>query len=296
MQDMTTTPSPAHPPQLVATLAHGVLTADTPVVLADDLGLTRGDGVFDATRVRHEADGSSRVDHLDRHVERFARSIALLDGTPPDLRRWLDLIDDAVAAWQVPGESVLKIMWTRGLESSPTNPTGVLTITPLAESQIRQRAGISVAALTRGTASGAFTDRPWLLGGAKTLSYGVNVAAKREATRRGADDVLFTTSDGYALEGPTSALVAAFGRRLVTTPVGGTGILASITQQVVFEAAAAEGWQTASELMRPEQLSDADGAWLLSSVRGSAPILRIDDVDLPHDDALSAQISAWAGF
>ena len=36
---------------LVAVMGTGIVAADDPVLTADDLGLTRGDGVFDATRV-----------------------------------------------------------------------------------------------------------------------------------------------------------------------------------------------------------------------------------------------------
>lgn len=281
--------------QVVAVLGRGVVDPDEPVVSADDLGFTRGDGVFDATRVVIDGSGR-RVDNLEAHLARFARSIHLLEGAVPDLDGWRALIDQAVAACPFSGEITLKIMWTRGRESTVTQPLGVLTLTPMTAAAIAQRAGVRVAALQRGLASDAFTDVPWLLGGAKTLSYAVNVAAKREAARRGADDVLFVSSDGYCLEGPTSALVAAFGRRLVTTPRGATGILASITQEIAFDAARAAGWDTSDELLRPEQLFEADGAWLLSSVRGAAPILELDRRPLPQNAALTSQIVAWTGF
>ena len=52
-------------------------------------------------------------------------------------------------------------------------------------------------------------DMPWLLAGAKTLSYAVNMAALRHAERQGAGDVIFISSEGNVLEGPRSTVVIA---------------------------------------------------------------------------------------
>ena len=46
----------------------------------------------------------------------------------------------------------------------------------------------------------------------------------------------------------------------------------------------------------PAELFEADGAWLVSSVRGAAPMLRLDGRELPHDAKLSAKLAKWAGF
>lgn len=281
--------------QLVAVLGVGVLDdADRPVLCADDLGLTRGDGCFDATRVVTDPDGTSLIDHLETHLDRFARSAAGLD-IPFDRAAWRSLIADAATAWTYPGEAVLRVMLTRGRESAPGDPvTGLLTIAPLRESALAARAGLSVATLDRGHAADTFTEVSWLLGGIKTLSYAVNIAAGREAQRRGADDALFVSSDGFALEGPRAALLWRTGDRLATTRIDGTGILASITQAVVFERAAAEGVSVSYELITVDDLIRVDGAWLLSSGRLVAPILHVDGVQLASDSAYTDRVWGWA--
>lgn len=70
-------------PYLLAILGKGVVSPSTMVCHADDLGLVRGDGVFDTTRIVTAQDGTSRIDHLDEHLSRFARSIAGVNGPTP---------------------------------------------------------------------------------------------------------------------------------------------------------------------------------------------------------------------
>ncbi|QGF23181.1 aminodeoxychorismate lyase [Raineyella fluvialis] len=281
--------------QLVAVLGRGVVDPDEPVLYADDAGLTRGDGVFDTCRVVH--DGSARVLHLDRHLARFAESARVLGLPAPDLPAWRDLITTALDSWTESGEASLKIILTRGPAHRPGTPTGLLLLTAVdPDSQARARAGLRVVTLSRGYRSDVFASAPWLLGGAKTLSYGINVAAKREATARGADDVLFVSTDGFLLEGPTAGLVVALGRQIVSVPTGATGVLASVTVETITAGAAAAGWETAAELLTPDDLADCAGAWLVSTVRGVCPILDLDGTSLPYDPELTATVAGWAGF
>lgn len=287
--------------QLVGVVGRGVFPAGHLVVTADDLGFTRGDGVFDATRVVTDGEGHSSIDHLDRHLDRFDASITGIGGELVDRRAWKATIDEALEQWTLPGEAVLKIMYSNGQESQyplgdRLNPTEVFTITQLSEGAVRDRLGVRVAMLSRGMASNAFHQAPWLLGGVKTLAYATNVAAKREALARGADDVLYTSTDGYCLEAPTSALVCLIDGCLVTTPIEGTGILHSITQQVVFEGAEDDGFETEVRLIHTVEALDCEGAWFLSSVRGVVPILSLDERELPQHDKLTAQLRRWAGF
>jgi 4-amino-4-deoxychorismate lyase len=280
--------------QLVAVLGRGLVAAESPLLIADDLGFTRGDGCFDAARLV-VTDGAKRVDHLERHLARFARSSALLELPAPDLDAWRALIAEAVAAWDAPGEAVLKLLRTRGPERAGGQLTELLTITVAADASAA-RQGVRAITLNRGYASDAFLDSPWLLGGVKTLSYAVNVAAKREAAKRGVDEVVFVSSDGFLLEGPTTGLLIAADDQLWTTPLEGTGVLPSVTIDAILDQAAEAGVGVHRALFRAEDLATCEGAWVVSAVRGVLPLRELDGVRLPHDPAVTARLAAAAGF
>ena len=290
---MSSVPPPSH---LAALLGRGVLDdPDEPVLSAFDMGLTRGDGCFDAMRIEVGEDGSVHVDHLDAHLDRLVRSARALDLPPVDLDAWRDLVAEALAAWQHPGEAVLRLLLSRGSEwSSDHRPTGVLTIAPLPDSSRRQRSGISVVTLSLGRRAELGGETGWLLGGVKTLSYAINMAAAREATRRGADDALFVSTEGIALEGPRSALIWREGDRLLTTRVEGTGILASVTQASIFAEAVRDGVGTGAALVEAARLPTTDGAWLVSSGRLVAPVVTLDGTVMPVDPEWTEHLTRWA--
>jgi 4-amino-4-deoxychorismate lyase len=274
---------------VVAVLGAGVADPAAPVIAADDPGLTRGDGCFEGCRLR---DGV--IDKLDAHLARMTRSAVAL-GIPFAADEWRALIADAVAAWSEPGEAAMKLLLTRGPVAG--RPHGLVSIGPLPGDYPRQRRdGIKVVTLSRGTTSTAFADAPWLLGGVKSLSYAINMAAQREAVRRGADDALFVSVDGVVLESPTGSVVWSVGRTLHTTPTGATGVLAGTTQRLLFERAAAAGWQTADTCGRVDDLHAADVVWLIGSVRGPVDIIELDGASRDRSPEVNAEIRRLAGF
>jgi len=282
--------------QLVAVLGHGVVSAGQPIATADDGGLVRGDGCFDAMRIL-AVDGAAVVENLDAHLVRFAASARALD-LEVDEPAWRDLIALACAAWTPPAaEAVLKLVLTRGPESTPGKRTCFLTVTELDLDEMRRaRAGITVRTLNRGYGSEGFAEAPWLLGGAKLLSYAVNSAAKRAAARQGDDDALFVSTDGYALEGPTAAVLMLRNGVLSTPPPGSSGILDSVTVRQIFAEARAVDLSCEYRPIPVEQLFSADGVWLASSIRGVCPIRRLDGRELTTDEAWIARVAAWGGF
>jgi 4-amino-4-deoxychorismate lyase len=280
---------------IVAMLGRGLVDPEQPVLHADDLGLDRGDGCFEGIRVLTDAEGGTHIDKLDAHLTRFARSAGALE-IPFDDAAWRHLVSAAVDAWTMPGEAVLRLLLTRG-RTVLGPPTGVLTLKPAPALHAAQRRdGVRVVTLDRGSTRDAFGNRPWLLGGVKTLSYAVNMAAYREAARRGAEDAIFVSVEGQVLEAPTASVVWSLGRTLHTTPIIGTGILAGTTQQRLFDRASDAGWQTASTAATVDDLHGADTLWLVSSGRGPVDVVELDGKGRRRDLDVIAQIRQLAGF
>lgn len=279
---------------VLAVLGRGVVDASAPIVRADDAGVTRGDGCFEGCRL---LDGV--IDKLDAHLARMARSAASLD-IAFDADAWRGLLAEAVSAWTnddeaMDGEAGVRLVLTRGAAGAAAS--GYVMIAPLPAEYPRQRRdGLTVITLPRGFASDAFTASPWLLGGVKTLSYAVNMAAQREAARRAVDEVVFVSSDGFVLEAPTGSVVWALGRTLHTTPPGATGILGGTTQQRLFERAADAGWQTSDTLARVDELVAADVIWVMSSLRGPVDIVELDGTRRTRLPDVDAEIRCLAGF
>jgi 4-amino-4-deoxychorismate lyase len=268
--------------------------ASKPQLLVTDQGATRGDGIFETMLA---VDGNVRK--IQAHLDRLAGSALALDLAIPSEEEWRRAVATAVSehrtqhppASGADDELVVKLVVTRGVEGASA-PTAWVQVSPVGAAGRRQReAGIDVILLDRGYDSDVAERAPWLLLGAKTLSYAVNMAALRHAHKQGADDVIFISSDGRVLEGPTSTVLMAHVetsddgasvKRLIT-PQLDSGILAGTSQGALFAAAKAAGWELGYGPLEPQDLLDADAVWLISSVRMLAPVNRIDgkEVGMP---------------
>jgi len=261
-------------PHVIGRLFEGVpelLDPAQPAVAAFDLGLVRGDGIFESLLVRHGG-----VRGLSTHLSRLTRSAELLGLPAPDRAAWASLAAACADGWPPEVEGVLRLVMTRGLDGLAGPPTCLATLAPVPEETLRQRReGVGVRLLSLGVSADERARSPWLLGGAKSLSYAVNVAALRHAKSSGAEDVVFTSTDGLVLEGPTSTVVWASGHSLHTPPWD-SGILAGTTQADLFEHAEHAGWTTSVVPTIPADLVAADAVWLVSSIRGAAAITSID--------------------
>ena len=279
-------PSVAAPPHNADAAPFAEADPSAPLLSALDLGATRGDGIFETISV-----GDASPQALEHHLRRFVNSAATLELPPPDVDVWRAAILAAIERLDPAPEAAVKTVMTRGVEGDG-RPTGWVHATHSPDFSQQRANGIRVVTLDRGYRHDVERTSPWLLAGAKTLSYAINRAVLREAARRKADDVIFVSSDGFVLEGPTSSVVYRVENRLLT-PGTGLGILDGTTQANVFRYAESIGFETGFEQITVAQLRRADAAWLVSSVRHAAPVRELDGAAFPVDPELSAGINTY---
>ena len=263
-----------------------VIDPSAPALSVGELSTQRGDGIFESIGV---VDGHAQETRA--HLERLAHSAGICDLPAPNLEQWRQAVAVAAEHLAGEGEGVIKLILSRGIEHGPA-PTAWVTAAPAADNTAAREHGIRVVTLDRGYGVDTPATAPWLLLGAKTLSYAVNMAAIREARRRGADDAIFVTSDGFVLEAPTASLILRLDGRYVT-PAPNGGILHGTTQLSLFAHLEAQGLETGYATLPASSLREADAAWLLSSVRLAAPITAIDGVEVPLDAEVTASFNRY---
>lgn len=234
----------------------------SPVLRADDLGVLRGESVFETARI-----AGGRPAFLDAHLARLGRSAARLAIELPS--GWAELAAFAVEAYGGP-DGVLRLVCTKG-------GVGFALVTPVPAETIRGRVdGVRAITLTLGVPASARSEAPWLLGGVKSTSYAINMATLRHAHDEGVDDAIWLSTDGFVLEAPTSTVAWVRGGQLVTPPAE-LGILPGTTLDVVLGLC-----EVPYEVRRgtAAELAAADEVLMMSSVRGVAPVISLDGRDL----------------
>ena len=246
-----------------------------PHIYYDDLGVTRGDGIFETLLVH---DGHTCNQHL--HEARFAQSAAKRDFAH-GVGAIITATDMALESWveHCHGELVdAKMVWTltRG-RISTGHPTAWITISELDDESKLQTKGAKVMLAEKG-----FTlhpDRaPWIGEAAKTLGYAATLAALRQAQAQGLDDVIWVDGD-RVLEGSTSSVVTVKGQK-IRTPAHGPDVLPGTTQQAIFALGEQAGYRCSERELSVDKLYEADSVWLVSSTRGPVPVRAIGEKKL----------------
>jgi 4-amino-4-deoxychorismate lyase len=262
------------------------MDSSSPALRVGELSTQRGDGIFETLGVVN-----GHPQEVEPHISRLRNSARICDLPVPNEEQWRAAIAYAVARVPQRGEIALKCVLSRGVESGPA-PTAWLHATAAADFSAVRAQGVRVITLDRGYPRGVAERAPWLLMGAKTLSYAVNMAAIREAHRRGADDTIFLTTDGFVMEGPTSSVVLRSNGTYIT-PAPSGAILHGTTQQSMFEYLSAQGERVEYRDVTVEELRRADAAWLVSSVRLAVSVVALDGEPFHADQARTDALNAY---
>jgi branched-subunit amino acid aminotransferase/4-amino-4-deoxychorismate lyase len=244
-------------PVLINGVAHDAADARISVF---DIGFQRGYGCFEAMR----SYGGSLF-RLDRHLDRLISSSTHLRISLPDketLAGWCHEVADS-------HDGVLRIYVTGGLDAKHpgTGNSIIAFIEPLPD--IPEAVRLDVL------------DAPWHadghqseLTGAKTLSYGPNLAATIAARSRGFDDAALIGTGDVVLEGPTFSL-GWVSEGAMCTPGLDRHILASITREATIEVADELGVPVREETFHRADLLDADEVFVMSTVREVLPVVAV---------------------
>jgi 4-amino-4-deoxychorismate lyase len=258
----------------VAVGGRGLVAVDEPVLLADDEALLRGRAVFETLRVY-----GGRPFRLAEHLSRMHGSAGRLGIAFPD--GFENLAAQALSAAGEP-DAVLRLYLTPGREGADAPVPLALVSSLPADLEERRSRGISLISLL-----GVRAEAPWLLGGVKSTSYAVNMAAEAEARGRGADDAVFVRDDGVVLEGPVTNVWWRRGETLFT-PSLELGVLAGVTRDAVLEAAPEAGYETVEGGFPLAELLAADEVFTSSSVREVMPVVAVDGHRFDHGPAAVA--------
>jgi 4-amino-4-deoxychorismate lyase len=247
----------------------GLVDPEEPILRADDDALLRGRAAFETLRVY-----AGRPFELDAHISRMAGSAARIGLPPVDADLFRELARTAVDGAGT-ADASLRLYWTPGPPDG-AQPVALALVAPVPAhfEELRAR-GMAVVALSLGIDADRRRAAPWLLGGVKSTSYAVNMAAEAEAKRRGADDAIFVASGDVVLEGPVTNVWWRNGTTLYT-PSLELGILAGVTRATVLSLAPGLGYGVEEGAYPLNDLAGAEEAFTSSSVREVMPVVSLD--------------------
>jgi branched-chain amino acid aminotransferase len=238
-----------------------------------DRGFLYGDSVYETIGTMR-----GKLFALPEHLDRLERSAGRIGLRLPPREVIGKAIEETVAAAGNP-ESRVRVVVTRGagaLDLDPASvddPQLVIYVQPLhgpTPQMYDQGVAVEIVSVTR--------NLPGAIDPAiKSGNYLNNLLALGEARRRsGAHEAILCAASGSVAEGSTSNVFTVVKGQL-RTPALSVGILDGITRAKVLELCRGHGIASAEvDFMDPQELRQADEAFITSAARGVLPVTRVD--------------------
>lgn len=240
-------------------------------VHVEDRGFQFGDGVYEVCEVL----GGRLIDEA-RHLDRLARSLALLDLPSPMSSAALGRVMRETVRRNRVRNGIVYLQVTRGARPrdflfppTGTPPTLVCIARSLCQSAIAARAAEGIAVIT-------VPDTRWARCDIKTVMLLPASLAKEQARSRGAKEAWFVDSDGFVTEGGSSnAWIVTGDGTLVTRPAD-EAILRGITRSALIDLLQREGLHLVERAFSVEEACAAREAFVTSASNTVMPVVRID--------------------
>ena len=246
-----------------------------------DRGFLYGDGIYETVLIRN-----GRPFLLGRHLARLRSSAGIVrvevlwdDGK-------IEMEIDRVLEANGLSDAALRINMSRGVGDwrlsidGASNPTFLLSLFPIPD--------YPSDTYTRGwevVISREFvTMDPVIPALAKTTNRLSLILAKSEAEKRGGREAILLNMQGHLTGGPSSN-VFFVKDRVVFTPSLESGILEGVTRGVVMEILGREGVAVEESVYRPDDLKNADEAFLTFTTAGVVPIYSVDGAVIGEGEA-----------
>ena len=215
---------------------------------------------------------------LDEHVCRLKKSAEILDISIPS-ECTTDKVRDAIEELLNRNglcNAYVRIMLTAGISQPPENTAVTFCILVKGlqrypEKLYRLGADVIVSTVRR--------NPTCPLAAHKTLSYWVNLIARKEAADLGARESILLDTRGYVAEGSCTNLFFVSDGCL-NTPSLKANILPGITRAKVMELASASGLTVGERMFRLHDMKKADEAFMTNALMGIIPIRSIDGIAL----------------
>ena len=238
------------------------LPADAVPLSLSDRGLTLGDGVFD-TLLAHDG---APVD-AQAHESRFLRHAAVLGIPCPPVAFDVAIPALLFANGFTAGRHAVRTTLTRGPSArglacpEKPEPTLIVRAAPAPE---------AAAALSAIVSRTVRRNEGSPLSRIKSLNYGDNILALREAKERGADEAIMLNNRGMACCGTASSLFVLLDGQWLTPPPE-DGVLDGIMRARLLKT----GLVRESSVTQT-MLMDAEAAGLSNSLLGLRPLSSLD--------------------
>lgn len=234
-----------------------------------DYGFLYGFGLFETMRAYR-----GKVFHLDSHLSRLSRAAEIL-GLSIKIPNLKKAVMDILHVNKLE-DARIRITISSGEGAMVPDPSTCEKPTVLIMAQgyhpypkeIYQKGFRAIISSIRRNSQS-------LLSRLKSTSYLESMLARQEARAAGVDEALFLNEHGVLAEASMSNIFVITHGTLRTPPEG-SGVLPGITRGTILELASQLGIDTAEQDIKPDELSQAEEAFLTNSLMEVMPLIEVE--------------------